>query len=454
MNNNDNNLHGSYSYEDNTNLYGQPIYPDTSANQNTPQEPYTPPNYGSSYSSQPYHYNPSWYQPSYSSYSTPKQQPPVPPTTAGTPKKRKAPRIIASALAIMLLSGAAGGGAAYWVLQNGAAPSASVAPSQVEPSVAATTYKSTGETGVTSVVKKSASSVVEITTEAAAQNPFAMQYVEQQAGSGVIYTEDGFIITNNHVIDGADSILVRTQDGTEYNATLVGTDSKTDLAVLKIEATGLHAATLANSDSLEVGQLAVAIGNPLGELGGTVTSGIISATGREISIGTETMHLLQTSAAVNPGNSGGGLFDQNGDLVGIVNAKSTGVDVEGLGFAIPSNQVKEVVDDIMQNGYVTGRPEMGISIVDVADLRTAASYNLNELGVYVASVNRENGLQVGDRIISADDTAIRLSSDVRAALSQHKPGETIRLVVARDGQEITVEVALTEQVPQSVKEKM
>lgn len=177
--------------------------------------------------------------------------------------------------------------------------------------------------------------MVEVTTEAVTTNAFFGQYVQSGAGSGVIITEDGYIITNNHVVSGASQVTVRTSDGTEYPATVVGADSKTDIAVLKIEATGLTPAVVGDSDSLQVGEFTLAVGNPLGELGGTVTDGIISALDREVTVENQTMNLLQTNAAVSPGNSGGGLFNERGELIGIVNAKSSGQNAEGLGLRDP-----------------------------------------------------------------------------------------------------------------------
>lgn len=209
-----------------------------------------------------------------------------------------------------------------------------------------------GESGaVSSVAAKAAPSVVAITTETM-QGYYGrvQQSVATGAGSGVILTADGYIATNNHVISGASKITVTLSDGTQYPATLVGTDSQNDLAVIKIEASGLQAAVLGSSSSLQVGDLAVAIGNPLGELGGTVTDGIISALDRSITVDGETMTLLQTSAAVNPGNSGGGLFDKNGELIGIVNAKSSGTGIEGLGFAIPIDTAKPILEQLMAGG--------------------------------------------------------------------------------------------------------
>jgi serine protease Do len=180
------------------------------------------------------------------------------------------------------------------------------------------------------VASLTSDSVVEITTETVTTDSWMQQYVTNGAGSGVIVTQDGYIVTNNHVIDGASKISVRLKNGTTYTASLIGSDSKTDVALLKIGATGLKPVVLGNSESLKVGDTAIAIGNPLGQLGGTVTEGIISALDRELVIKGKKMSLLQTDAAINPGNSGGGLFNNKGELIGIVVAKSSGSDVEAL----------------------------------------------------------------------------------------------------------------------------
>lgn len=215
------------------------------------------------------------------------------------------------------------------------------------------------------IVDETAPSVVEVFTETKQVSNWFQEYVTEGAGSGVILSEDGYIVTNHHVIDGANTIKVRLSNGQTYAAELTGTDEKTDLAVLKINASGLAAAKLTDSSTVRVGDFVIAIGNPLGELGGTVTEGIISAKDRKVTVDGEAMTLLQTSAAVNPGNSGGGLFDLNGELVGVVNAKSSGNDIEGLAFAIPANTVKEITQELIQYGYVTGRPQLGVSVAQI-----------------------------------------------------------------------------------------
>lgn len=311
----------------------------------------------------------------------------------------------------------------------------------------------TNPTSVTEVAELTANSVVEITTESVTTGNFLQQQILTGAGSGVIITADGYILTNNHVIEDSNKITVTLRDGTQYEATLVGTDTQTDLAVIKIEADGLQPAVFGNSDDLKVGEQAIVIGNPLGQLGGSVTSGIISALDREITIDGQVMTLLQTDAAVNPGNSGGGLFNAKGELVGIINAKSSGEDVEGIGFAIPSNTAKSVADELMKNGYVSGRASLGISVVQIDDAQTAMMYRVDTVGVYILSVNEGSGaekagLQAGDRIITINDTEVLETADITSVLSTLSVGDTVTLTISRNGKIGTATVTLQEQTAQ------
>ena len=295
-----------------------------------------------------------------------------------------------------------------------------------------------------------ADSVVEITTEVVTTNSFLGQYISQGAGSGVIFTTDGYIVTNHHVIDSASKINVTLRNGTSYSAKVIGDDPKTDLALLKIEATGLTPAVLiADSDQLKVGQTAIAIGNPLGQLGGTVTSGIVSALGREIEVEGETMTLLQTSAAINPGNSGGGLFDDKGNLIGIVNAKSSGSGIEGLGFAIPANTVKKTIGDLMEYGYVKGRANLGLTYVTIDNLAALWLYGYSDYGVFISGVDMRSdayaaGLQAGDMIVSINGAAIESEADIQAQTKNLKVGDTISMVIRRAGRDYNVDITLTE----------
>ena len=307
---------------------------------------------------------------------------------------------------------------------------------------------SSGST-ISDIAKKVAPSVVEITTEVAQSGGFMSQYITEGAGSGVIISEDGYIVTNNHVIEDAKKITVILNNGESYAATLVGTDELTDIAVIKIEESGLTPAVYGSSDDLKVGDFALAVGNPLGELGGTVTDGIISALEREVSIDSVKMTLLQTNAAINPGNSGGGLFNASGELVGIVNAKAAGEDIEGLGFAIPIDIAKPVIQDIINYGYVTGRVQAGIQILDVLDYETAFQYRVSKLGPYIYTVIEGSdaeraGLKQGDLITHINDTLVYESGDIIAIISDCEIGDTITFTVEREGKELKIDLTFTE----------
>ena len=279
-------------------------------------------------------------------------------------------------------------------------------------------------------------------------------------GSGFVLTEDGYIVTNNHVVADAneDSIVVQLYSGEEYPAAIVGTDSMNDVALLKIEAEGLQTITIGDSDQIEVGETVEAIGNPLGTLSGTVTDGIVSALERQVTIDGNNMTLLQTSAAVNPGNSGGGLFNASGELIGIVNAKSTsdssGNAVDNIGFAIPINSVKTIIEDLISHGYVTGQIVLGVSLVDITDERTARYYGLDSTGVYIQSVESgsiadKGGLQAGDRLLSFGGVEVSTADELKAALASHSVGDRVEIKVSRNGREYTHSVVLTEYVPSS-----
>lgn len=315
------------------------------------------------------------------------------------------------------------------------------------------TNKNTANTSTMSVkdvANETMNSVVEIQTESIKTNEFFQQAISSGAGSGVILSKDGYIVTNNHVINGANKVTVKTKDGKEYTAKLIGTDATTDLAIIKIEATDLTPVVLGTSKNLQVGDTAIAIGNPLGELGGTVTNGIISALDREITIDGESMHLLQTNAAINPGNSGGGLFNDQGELIGIVNAKSSGSNIEGLGFAIPIDIAKPVITSLIENGKVEGRAELGVSLTEYqAQNNPFEENNSSSTAVYIAQVQSgkaadKAGLKRGDRILEVEGKEVKEVSDVKSVISSHKAGDTIKIKIERDNKEQTVSVTLLE----------
>lgn len=352
---------------------------------------------------------------------------------------------IITTVGIILLSGVVGFGAGY---------AGSHLSNNANVTIQQQTNKSNFGTvqvsDVSDIVEKCKDSVVEITTESASSgNSIFGQYVSQGAGSGVIISKVGYIVTNNHVVSGATSLKVTTTDGTEYDASVVGKDSQTDLAVIKVDANNLQAATLGDSDILQVGDPAIAIGNPLGELGGTVTTGIISATDRQITIDDETMTLLQTDAAINPGNSGGGLFNADGNLIGIVNAKESSTGIEGLGFAIPITPAQDIITELMQNGSVTSRPALNVSLYDYTS-NNQGQYSKYEDGCYIVQIVKNGaadkaGLKQNDRILSFDSEQIQSTSDVKNVLKKHKIGDTIKMVVERDSKKITVEITLQAQ---------
>lgn len=274
---------------------------------------------------------------------------------------------------------------------------------------------------------------------------FDIQLVDKGTGSGIIYRKDGYIITNQHVIDGATELLVTLHDGTEYKGRVLGQDAKTDLAVVKVEANNLPAAKFGDSDKLMVGELAVAIGNPAGEeFSGTVTAGIISALNRSLSIGEKKMKLIQTDAAINPGNSGGALVNQNSEVIGINSVKLSSPEIEGMGFAIPVNDALPIINELMQNGYVK-RPWIGIGISDITEY-ISKQYNL-PIGIYIGQVYynspaAEAGLRPNDIIVKIDETKVETISDLSGIIEGHKVGDTIRLTIYRDGKYTDVDVTL------------
>lgn len=297
---------------------------------------------------------------------------------------------------------------------------------------------------VSDVVQKVRPSVVGVITES------FQTYSTSSAGSGIILSEDGYIVTNNHVVERGDSIAVTLDDGETYAAELIGTDVKSDIAVLKIDAQNLPAAEFGDSSQVEVGEAAIAIGNPLG-LNGTVTAGIISAVDREIQVGSSNMVLLQTDASINPGNSGGALLNEYGQVIGVNSAKISSEDSEGLGFAIPSNTVGPIVEELIDKGYVSGRPLTGISGRNVSAL-TAAFYNIPQ-GILVDQVAPESdaaakGLTAGDVIIGVDDIRVENISDACTLRDEHKAGDTMKLTFYRQGSTHEINIQLMEETNQ------
>lgn len=273
-------------------------------------------------------------------------------------------------------------------------------------------------------------------------DPNSDELVEQGSGSGIILSTDGYIVTNQHVIAGATEITVVLNTGDEHTATLIGEDEKSDLAVLKINAPNLVAAELGDSEKLQAGELAVAIGNPLGqEFAGTVTVGVISTVNRTMTVDNKRYNLIQTDAAINPGNSGGALVNQYGEVIGINSVKISTTGVEGIGFAISSNEAKPIIDDLKNNGYVSGRPLVGITASET-------NYGLSVQSVSEGSGAAQAGMQVGDLIVKAEGKVVKTVSALNEIRDTKKAGDSLQLTVIRNGELITVNVILGEDLPQ------
>ena len=311
------------------------------------------------------------------------------------------------------------------------------------------------------VYELTVNSVVGIRTESTI-NAFGQEAVSASAGSGFILSEDGYVITNAHVVSGAQTIYVDMFNGESYGAELVNADSSFDIAVLKIEAEGLTPVSVGNSDALKVGEDVVAIGNPLGELTFTMTSGILSALDREINTDGNPQNMLQTNAAINSGNSGGPLFDMDGNVIGVTTAKysgstSSGTTIEGLGFAIPINTALKVAYDLTEYGYVKGQAFLGIT-VKTLDSQTASYYGL-PVGPRVESVNEGScaekaGVQAGDIIIHFNGTETATHPELLAALKKVSAGDTVTMTVYRAGTEVELSVTLDEKPRQEKLDAM
>ena len=281
------------------------------------------------------------------------------------------------------------------------------------------------------------------------------EYTQTGAGSGVIISEDGYIVTNNHVISGVDKITVYVMDDngeeTTYDAKLIGSSESNDIAVLKIEAEGLNAAAFGDSDQLEIGELAVAIGNPMGSVHSSVTAGIVSATERELTIDDVTISAIQTDAAINPGNSGGALFDSYGNVIGIVYAKSSSVSIEGIGYAIPVNDVKELIDTMINDpesvsAQTKGSQIMlGITIIDVTE-EMSKQYSM-PVGVYIREVSdfsaaQRAGMMMGDIIVEFAGEPVTCADDLNAIKAKQAPGDIVTVKVDRNSRTVELELVI------------
>lgn len=302
---------------------------------------------------------------------------------------------------------------------------------------------------VVAIAQKVTPSIVGVKTYGT-MNYWGRQIENQElgSGSGIIFRQDGYIVTNYHVIENATSVIVTMNDGKDYEATIIGSDSSSDLAVLKVDAKGLPAAELGDSDQLQIGELVVAIGNPLG-YENTVTDGIVSGLNRQLNNYTDSMTLIQTNAAINGGNSGGALVNSKGEVVGINSVKLVASNAEGMGFALSINEVKPIVEELINKGHVS-RPYLGVSINSQyqVDENTAEKYEI-PMGIQIAEVMQggpadKAGLQAGDIIYKVDDMLIQSFDDLSNIIDNSKVGDQIRVLANRNGQKITAVVTLEE----------
>ncbi|KRQ86758.1 Serine protease Do-like HtrA [Caloramator mitchellensis] len=325
--------------------------------------------------------------------------------------------------------------------------------------IAANTISTGGTLTIPKIVKKVAPSIVGIRMNITIPNRINQVMSQSKAeGSGIIYDKNGYIMTNYHVVEYADpknsyskytTLEVFLPDGRQTKAKFIGGDRKNDLAVIKIELDNLPVAELGDSSTLEVGETAVAIGNPLGmEFAGSVTSGIISAINRKVQVDDRTLNLIQTDAAINPGNSGGALVNSQGQVIGINTVKISSTGLEGLGFAIPINDAKPIVDQLMMFGYVKGRPFIGISGREITET-ISQIYNIPQ-GIYIMAVTSGSGaykagIRQGDIILKIAGVEVKTLSDIENIKSKYKAGDTVDVLLYRNGKQMTVKMTFSEE---------
>lgn len=372
-------------------------------------------------------------------------------------KKGGASRAVALVLCCALVGGGAGiGGAALYNRLGGSSDGTTIYQATTQGTqVNVQQADGTKEMTLEEIYASYADSCVNVTCQITVQQGW-QQYTGTSSGSGFILSEDGYIVTNYHVIDGANAIKVTLNNGQEYDATLIGGEETNDVAVLKIDGiSGLKPVVLGDSDSLVVGQEVSTIGNALGTLSFSQTSGHISGVGRSVTMSDGTIiNMIQTDCVINSGNSGGPLFNQYGQVVGITSAKysnngdTSSASIEGIGFAIPINDVIDMIQDFIQYGYVTGRPSMGITAVEVTD-DYAQAFGWPS-GVYVNAVNEGScsetaGLKQGDIITKLGDTEVTTVAELNAAKNKFKAGESTTLEVYRAGETLTLNITFDEE---------
>lgn len=394
---------------------------------------------------------------------TPSQANPVYTENILHKKKKGSKRFIAAMVALTVLNLSLFGGAYMLGRSNGMSNSGAASKQALVDNLtngnsdtphASEAAKTSDELSTPEIAKQVGPAVVGITSVIQGQmSIFGGVSESASQGSGIILSGDGYIVTNNHVVSGASSVKVLLNTGQEYDAQIIGTDEQTDLAVIKIEPNEeLTVAKLGDSTALEVGERVVAIGNPMGlEFFGSVTQGIVSAVNRTISIDNRTMNLIQTDAAINSGNSGGALINAHGEVIGINSVKVNYTGVEGMGFAIPISEANPIIADLLQFGYVKGRPIIGISTRDVNEYM-AKSYSWPQ-GVQVMNVSsdtaRDAGLQQGDIITAVNGEKVSTGEELNKIKDKHSPGDVLTLEVYKysTGKTETVNVTLSEQLP-------
>ena len=389
------------------------------------------------------------------------------------PKKKKksgGARVAAIALVCVLAGGALGGFGVHTYLNRDTVPAMSDAADDTEPAPTAQTEEPaetapafnntvidvTTNSQATSmtpqdVYEKYVNAVVAISNESTT-NVFGQQATTASSGSGFIISEDGYIVTNNHVVSGAETLTVIMTSGEEYEATIIGADAENDVALIKIEGENLPTVSIGNSDDIQVGQQVCAIGNPLGELTNTMTVGYVSALDREINENGTPINMFQTDCAINSGNSGGPIFDMHGNVVGITTAKyssngySSSASIEGIGFCVPANDAMDIVGDLLQYGYVKGRPSLGITCQAIS--KTVTQYYKLPAGVYVVSVEEGSaaetaGIAEGDIITAVDGTEVSSVTEFKALLKNYTAGDTATLSIYRGAEGGNAEVEVT-----------
>ena len=370
-------------------------------------------------------------------------------------KNRLGLKIASLALVCALLGGLVGGGTAYLVSNSSNSETTEVNVSNRKPTeIQLKTVDGKNPMTDAELYAANVNSVVSINITATSDPNFFGQTTQTAgAGSGFILTPDGYIVTNYHVVGDADTVKVTLYNGDSYDAQYIGGDEDYDIAVIKIEATDLPNVTLGNSDSLNVGDHVLAIGNPLGELTFSMSQGIVSCVNRAINVEGTPFNMIQVDASINPGNSGGPLMNLYGEVVGIVSAKYSSYSdttVEGIGFAIPISDVQTIITDIMENGQVTDKPYLAITAGTMTS-QMAAQYQINvSKGVFVYSVVKggagdKAGLRLGDVITKMGDTTLTSRQDLSAALKSYRAGDTATLTVFRDGSYITTDITFDQQ---------